>query len=147
MKSLLILVFCLLPLAAQGKVYGRCELAAAMKQLGLDNYWGYSLGNWVCAAKYESDFNTQAMNRNGDGSTDYGVLQINSYWWCDDGRTPGARNLCRIPCSALLSSDITASVNCAKKIVRDGNGMNAWVAWRNRCKGTDVSAWIKGCRL
>lgn len=45
MKALLTLVFCLLPLAAQGKVYSRCELAAAMKRLGLDNYRGYSLGN------------------------------------------------------------------------------------------------------
>lgn len=101
----------------------------------------------VCAAKFESNFNTQATNRNTDGSTDYGILQINSRWWCNDGRTPGSRNLCNIPCSALLSSDITASVNCAKKIVSDVHGMNAWVAWRNRCKGTDVNAWIRGCRL
>ncbi|POI25727.1 hypothetical protein CIB84_010523 [Bambusicola thoracicus] len=132
MRSLLILVLCFLPLAALGKVYGRCELAASMKQHGLDKFRGYSLGNWVCAAKFESNFNTQAINRNTDGSTDYGILQINSRWWCKD---------------ALLSSDITASVNCAKKIVSSGNGMNAWVAWRNRCKGTDVQAWIRGCRL
>ncbi|XP_040409018.1 lysozyme C [Cygnus olor] len=147
MKAVLTLVFCLLPLAAQGKVYERCELAAAMKRLGLDKYRGYSLGNWVCAAKYESNFNTQATNRNTDGSTDYGILQINSRWWCDDGKTPRAKNLCGIPCSALLRSDITQTVKCAKKIVSDGNGMNAWVAWRNRCKGTDVSRWIRGCRL
>ncbi|XP_072191181.1 lysozyme C [Excalfactoria chinensis] len=147
MRSLLLLVLCFLPLAALGKVYGRCELAATMKRLGLDNFRGYSLGNWVCAAKFESNFNTQATNRNTDGSTDYGILQINSRWWCNDGKTSGSRNLCNIPCSALLSSDITASVNCAKKIVSDGNGMNAWVAWRNRCKGTDVREWIRGCRL
>ncbi|NWZ21155.1 LYSC1 protein, partial [Asarcornis scutulata] len=147
MKALLTLVFCLLPLAAQGKVYERCELAAAMKRLGLDNYRGYSLGNWVCAANYESSFNTQATNRNTDGSTDYGILQINSRWWCDDGKTPRAKNACGIPCSVLLRSDITEAVRCAKRIVRDPNGMNAWVAWRNRCKGTDVSRWIRGCRL
>ncbi|NXL95656.1 LYSC protein, partial [Alectura lathami] len=147
MKSLLTLVFCLLPLAVPGKVYNRCELAAAMKRLGLDNYRGYSLGNWVCTAKYESNFNTQATNRNTDGSTDYGILQINSRWWCDDGKTPGTKNVCRTSCSALLSSDITASVKCAKRIVSDGNGMNAWVAWRKHCKGTDVSVWTRGCKL
>nr|pir lysozyme homolog AT-2, bone - rat (fragments) [Rattus norvegicus] len=27
---------------------------------------------------FESNFNTQATNRNTDGSTDYGILQINS---------------------------------------------------------------------
>ncbi|XP_062423681.1 lysozyme C [Rhea pennata] len=147
MKSLLILGFCLLPLVAQGKIYERCELAAAMKRLGLDNYRGYSLGHWVCAAKFESGFNTAAINRNRDGSSDYGILQINSRWWCNDGRTSRARNGCKIPCSALLSSDITASVNCAKKVVSDKNGMNAWYAWRNHCKGRDVSQWIRGCRL
>ncbi|NXA33732.1 LYSC protein, partial [Eudromia elegans] len=147
MKLLLILAFCLLPLVAQGKIYERCELAAAMKRLGLHNFRGYSLGNWVCAAKYESSFNTGAVNRNRDGSSDYGILQINSRWWCNDGRTSGAKNICKISCNALLSSDITASVNCAKKIVSDKNGMNAWVAWRKYCKGRDVSQWVRGCRL
>ncbi|NXG31036.1 LYSC protein, partial [Dromaius novaehollandiae] len=147
MKFFLILGFCLLPLIAQGKVFQRCELAAAMKKHGLSNYRGYSLGHWVCAAKYESNFNTAAINRNRDGSSDYGILQINSRWWCNDGRTSGAKNLCKISCSALLSSDITASVNCAKRVVSDKNGMNAWVAWRNHCKGRDVSQWIRGCRV
>ncbi|XP_009575886.1 PREDICTED: uncharacterized protein LOC104076660, partial [Fulmarus glacialis] len=36
-KSWLLLPFCLLPLAAQGKVYERCELAAAVKRLGPNN--------------------------------------------------------------------------------------------------------------
>lgn len=57
----------------------------------------------VCAANYESSFNTQATNRNTDGSTDYGILQINSRWWCNDGKTPRAKNACGIPCSGELS--------------------------------------------
>nr|P00707.1 RecName: Full=Lysozyme C; AltName: Full=1,4-beta-N-acetylmuramidase C [Ortalis vetula] len=129
------------------KIYKRCELAAAMKRYGLDNYRGYSLGNWVCAARYESNYNTQATNRNSNGSTDYGILQINSRWWCNDGRTPGTKNLCHISCSALMGADIAPSVRCAKRIVSDGDGMNAWVAWRKHCKGTDVSTWIKDCKL
>ncbi|NXD07693.1 LYSC protein, partial [Nothocercus nigrocapillus] len=147
MKLLLILGFCLLPLVAPGKVYTRCELAAAMKKLGLDNFRGYSLGNWVCAAKYESNFNTGAINRNSDGSSDYGILQINSRWWCNDGRTSRAKNACNISCQALLSSDISATVKCAKRVVSDKNGMDAWVAWRKYCKGKDVSQWVRGCRL
>ncbi|TFK11321.1 Lysozyme C [Platysternon megacephalum] len=104
MKALLILGLLLLPLAAHGKVYERCELARAMKRLGLDGYRGYSLGHWVCTARYESDFNTSAMNYNpGDQSTDYGILQINSRWWCNDGKTPRAKNACGIQCSDLSS--------------------------------------------
>ncbi|CAM4474108.1 unnamed protein product, partial [Caretta caretta] len=34
----------LLPVAARGKICERCELARAMKRLGLDGCPGYSLG-------------------------------------------------------------------------------------------------------
>ncbi|XP_067420145.1 lysozyme C-like isoform X1 [Emydura macquarii macquarii] len=148
MKALLILGLFLLPLAADGKIYERCELARAMKRLGLDGYRGYSLGHWVCTARYESNFNTRAMNYNiPSRSTDYGILQINSRWWCNDGRTPKAKNGCRIQCRALLAADITASVNCAKKIVHASNGMGAWVAWKKYCKGRYVTRWTRGCKL
>ncbi|XP_077325279.1 lysozyme C [Lithobates pipiens] len=131
-----------------GKQYERCELAKAMKNLGLDGYRGYSLPNWVCTAFYESSFNTNSVNFNpGDNSTDYGILQINSRWWCNDYKTPRAHNACNIDCSALLSNDISLSVQCAKRVVRDPNGMNAWVGWRNHCKGKDLSPWIQGCGL
>lgn len=54
----------------------------------------------VCLAQHESNFNTGATNYNpGDQSTDYGIFQINSRYWCDDGKTPGAVNACGIPCS------------------------------------------------
>uniref|UniRef100_A0A8C3HHK3 lysozyme n=1 Tax=Chrysemys picta bellii TaxID=8478 RepID=A0A8C3HHK3_CHRPI len=54
----------------------------------------------VCTAKYESNFNTGATNYNrGDKSTDYGIFQINSRWWCNDGKTPKAKNACGIRCS------------------------------------------------
>ncbi|XP_040199969.1 lysozyme C [Rana temporaria] len=130
------------------KQYERCELAKAMKILGLDGYRGYSLPNWVCTAFYESSFNTNSVNFNpGDNSTDYGIIQINSHWWCNDYKTPRAHNACNIDCSALLSNDISSSVKCAKRVVRDPNGMNAWVGWRNHCKGKDLSAWIQGCGL
>ncbi|XP_059582062.1 lysozyme C [Alligator mississippiensis] len=102
----------------------------------------------VCTARYESNYNTSAMNYNpGDRSTDYGILQINSRWWCNDGKTPRAKNVCRIQCTELLQPDITVAVNCAKRIVRDPQGMSAWVAWRNHCKGTDVSRFIRDCKL
>ncbi|XP_072006777.1 lysozyme C [Engystomops pustulosus] len=133
---------------ASGKKYEKCELAKAMKIKGLDGFKGYSLPNWVCTAFYESSFNTGSKNFNrGDNSTDYGILQINSRWWCNDFKTPRAKNACKINCQELLSDDITESVKCAKRVVSDPNGMNAWVAWRNHCKGRDLSEWIRGCKL
>lgn len=54
----------------------------------------------VCLAKWESSYNTRATNYNpGSRSTDYGIFQINSRYWCNDGKTPRAVNACRIPCS------------------------------------------------
>uniref|UniRef100_A0A7M4EH97 lysozyme n=1 Tax=Crocodylus porosus TaxID=8502 RepID=A0A7M4EH97_CROPO len=139
MKALIFLELFLLPLAAHGKIYERCELAAAMKRLGLANIPGYTLGDWVCTAKYESNFNTDAVNYNpGDRSTDYGILQINSHWWCDDGKTPGAKNVCRIQCRGDTMKGIFLS-----SILRLSPG----VAWRNHCKGTDVSRFIRDCKL
>lgn len=42
----------------------------------------------MCLARWESSYNTQATNYNsGDRSTDYGIFQINSHWWCNDGKT------------------------------------------------------------
>ncbi|KAM4749621.1 lysozyme C [Rhinophrynus dorsalis] len=148
--AILILAGILLGLAvfANGKTFERCELAGAMKKMGLDGFKGYSLANWVCTAFYESSFNTAQTNFNkGDNSTDYGILQINSRWWCYDGKTPRSHNACNISCYALLTDDITQSVKCAKRVVSDPQGMSAWVAWRNHCKGRDLSQWLKDCKL
>ncbi|KAF7482042.1 Hypothetical predicted protein [Marmota monax] len=100
MKAFLILGLLLLSVIVQGKVYERCELARTLKRLGMDGYRGISLANWVCLAKWESSYNTRATNYNpGSGSTDYGIFQINSRYWCNDGKTPRAVNACGISCS------------------------------------------------
>uniref|UniRef100_A0A8D2D799 lysozyme n=1 Tax=Sciurus vulgaris TaxID=55149 RepID=A0A8D2D799_SCIVU len=100
MKAFLILGLLLLSVLAQGKVYDRCELARTLKRLGMDGYRGISLANWMCLAKWESGYNTRATNYNrGDQSTDYGIFQINSRYWCNDGKTPRAVNACGISCN------------------------------------------------
>ena len=111
----------------------------------MDGYYGISLANWVCLSKWESSYNTRAINRNTDGSTDYGIFQINSRWWCDNG-TPTS-NACRIRCSELLTDDIIVAINCAKRVVRDPNGIAAWVGWVSHCKGRDLSPSLAGCGL
>ncbi|XP_036615875.1 lysozyme C [Trichosurus vulpecula] len=147
MKVLFLLGFIFFSMAAHGKRMERCEFARRIKQLHLDGYHQISLANWVCLAQWESGFDTKATNYNpGDQSTDYGILQINSHYWCDDGKTPHAANECKVRCSELQEDDLVKAVNCAKKIV-DQQGIRAWVAWRNKCEGKDLSKYLEGCHL
>ncbi|XP_076967494.1 lysozyme C-like [Tamandua tetradactyla] len=146
MKALLVLGLLLLSATVQGKIYERCEFARALKARGMDGFRGISLPNWVCLARWESGYNTRAVNYNrGDRSTDYGIFQINSRYWCNDGKTPGAVNACGIPCSALLQDDISQAVACAKRVVSDPQGIRAWVAWRSRCQNQDLTPYVRGC--
>ncbi|XP_062409475.1 lysozyme C II-like [Sardina pilchardus] len=140
-------VLLLLVAVASAKVYDHCELAKTLKAAGMDGYRGVSLADWVCLSRWESSYNTQATNVNTDGSTDYGIFQINSKWWCNDGKTPRAKNACNINCSALLTDNIQTAITCAKRVVRDPNGIRAWVAWRNHCQGQDLTQYLAGCRL
>ncbi|KAL0963181.1 hypothetical protein UPYG_G00350780 [Umbra pygmaea] len=142
MRALVVLLFVAV---ASAKVVDRCDLARKLKAAGMDGYRGNSLPNWVCLAKWESDYNTQATNHNTDGSTDYGIFQINSYWWCNDGKTSRAKNGCGISCSDLMSDDLTVAINCAKRVVRDPNGIGAWVAWRKYCENRDLQSYVQGC--
>ncbi|KAG5272687.1 hypothetical protein AALO_G00168260 [Alosa alosa] len=140
-------VLLLLVAVASAKVYDHCELARTLKAAGMDGYRGVSLADWVCLSKWESSYNTQATNKNTDGSTDYGIFQINSKWWCNDGKTPRAKNACNINCDALLTDNIQTAITCAKRVVRDPNGIRAWVAWRNHCQGQDLTPYLAGCKL
>uniref|UniRef100_A0A8C4Y6T3 lysozyme n=1 Tax=Gopherus evgoodei TaxID=1825980 RepID=A0A8C4Y6T3_9SAUR len=100
MKALVLLTLlgCLVP-GGLGMYYTRCQLAQTLQQLGLDGYMGYSLANWVCMAAHESSYNTQATHYNSwDGSTDFGIFQINSRYWCQNGDEYSS-NICQIPCS------------------------------------------------
>ncbi|XP_037052641.1 putative lysozyme C-2 [Peromyscus leucopus] len=100
MKALLSLGLLLLSVTVQAKVYKHCELVTLLKSHGMDGYRGLNMTNWVCLAQHESSLNTRAINYNHeDQSTNYGIFQINSRYWCNDDKTPRAVNACGIPCS------------------------------------------------
>nr|AFM89614.1 lysozyme variant [Callorhinchus milii] len=149
MKTLFVLS--LLFLVASAKIYDRCVLARQLKAAGLDGFRGYSLPNWICMVQHESSYNTRAINENRRQgrvvSTDYGLFQINSRYWCDDGRTPGTSNTCRINCSAFLNDDITDDIRCVKGVVSDPNGMAAWYGWRDHCRGRNLQSYVQGCNV
>uniref|UniRef100_A0A8C1X1G6 lysozyme n=1 Tax=Cyprinus carpio TaxID=7962 RepID=A0A8C1X1G6_CYPCA len=95
-----IAVLCLMWLCScESRRLGRCDVARIFKQEGLDGFEGFSLGNYVCTAYWESKFKTHKV-RSADTGKDYGIFQINSFKWCEDG-TPGGKNLCKMPCSDL----------------------------------------------
>uniref|UniRef100_A0A665TNP4 lysozyme n=1 Tax=Echeneis naucrates TaxID=173247 RepID=A0A665TNP4_ECHNA len=140
MKSLVFFVFVAL---ASARHYERCEWARILKSNGMDDYQRISLADWVCLTTHESSLNTRAINHNSDGSTDYGIFQINSRWWCDNGKRTA--NGCNISCNELLSDNVRVAIDCAKRVVRDPRGIRAWVAWENRCEGRDLSQYLRGC--
>ncbi|XP_037549110.1 lysozyme C isoform X2 [Nematolebias whitei] len=140
------LVFALLLVAgANGKVFERCDWARTLKEHGMDGYKGVSLANWVCLTKWESSYNTEAVNHNSDGSTDFGIFQINSQW-CKEGHSISS-NACNLGCSELLADNVDKAINCAKRVVQDPAGVSAWVAWRVHCKNQDLNPYLDGCHL
>nr|ACD11871.1 hypothetical protein [Isometrus maculatus] len=143
MKSLLFL-FILSPFwcCCRAKIYDKCELARDLiNKFGFDRG---TIGDWICLVKYESSFDTGVRGGpNSDGSYDHGLFQINDRYWC---APPGPNNECGVTCDALRSDDITEAVKCVKKIFRIHN-FEAWVAWKNRCRNTDVSQYVKDCNL
>ncbi|XDB50286.1 hypothetical protein AB1E18_003854 [Capra hircus] len=139
-RAVLILGLLLLSVTVQGKKFQRCELARTLKKLGLDGYKGVSLANWLCLTKWESSYNTKATNYNPSSeNTDYGIFQINSKWWCNDGKTPKAVDGCHVSRSAT-------AVACAKKIASE-QGITVWVAGKSHCRDHDISSYVEGCTL
>ncbi|XP_028317847.1 lysozyme C-like [Gouania willdenowi] len=139
------LVFLLLVSVASAKVFERCEWARVLKNNEMDGYEGVSLAVWVCLSKWESDYNTEFTKLNSGSSIEYGIFQINSRYWCSNGRSP--YNKCNIDCSELLTDDVTVAINCAKRVVRDPNGIRAWVAWKEHCENRDLSSYVAGCEV
>uniref|UniRef100_A0ABI7XGW6 Glycosyl hydrolases family 22 (GH22) domain-containing protein n=1 Tax=Felis catus TaxID=9685 RepID=A0ABI7XGW6_FELCA len=100
----------------------------------------------ICMAYYESHYNTTAQTQLEDGSTDYGIFQINSFTWCRHAKLQ-EKNHCHVACSALLTDDLTDAIICAKKIAKETEGMNYWQGWKKHCEGKDLSEWKKGCEV
>ncbi|XP_004871981.2 sperm acrosome-associated protein 5 isoform X2 [Heterocephalus glaber] len=119
------------------KIFEHCELAKKLEKAGLNSYKGYSIRDWLCMAHYKSGFDTSFVDHNPDGSSEYGIFQLNSAW-CDNGITP-TKNFCHMDCQDLLNHHILDDITCAKLIVYSKNSMNAWDSWSQHCSGHDLS--------
>jgi lipocalin len=101
-----------------------CQVASYLRKSGFPEY---SVPTMVCTSKYESSYNCDATNKNTDGSTDYGLMQINSYWWCS-GDSLSKYNSCGISCSSLLNCQ--TNTNCAYTVWKQ-QGYTAWYGYKN----------------
>lgn len=123
------------------KRYERCELARELKER--HKLPANQIATWVCIVKYESNYNTDARNKD---SGDHGLFQISQLFWCSP---PGEGRACNRACKDFRDEDITDDVACIKRIYREhqrlsGDGFNAWVAYQHYCRG-DVSHYTENC--
>uniref|UniRef100_A0A240PP26 Glycosyl hydrolases family 22 (GH22) domain-containing protein n=1 Tax=Anopheles atroparvus TaxID=41427 RepID=A0A240PP26_ANOAO len=130
MRSLFAIVFAIAVGCAvvDGKTFTKCELAKLLSENGISKA---SIPDWICLVQNESAFSTSATNKNKNGSTDYGLFQINNKFWCDSSY---GTNDCKIACSSLINDDITDDIKCAK-LVHKRHGFNGWYGWKNHCNG------------
>jgi len=79
-----------------------------------------AIGPMVCTAKYESDWYDRASNHNRNGTTDYGLFQINSIHLHDSG----------CPSTTAALYDPATNVRCAHAVWKS-QGINAWYGYQH----------------
>lgn len=93
------------------------------------NRYSVPIGLLYAIARVESNFNPSAINRNTNGSTDYGIMQINSRWFSalekDFGILP--RHVVRDTCTNINVGAWILATNFWQK-GRDWNSVGAYNA-------------------
>ncbi|TMW47189.1 hypothetical protein DOY81_007729 [Sarcophaga bullata] len=89
----------------------------------------YPMARWTCIAEHESGYNTKAVgSMNYNGSRDYGIFQINNYYWCSPPSGAFSYDECHIKCDDFLVDSIEPAVKCARLVLRQ-QGWSAWSTW------------------
>ena len=93
------------------------EAATLIRQAGFPES---VVGKMLCTIKYESNFYERASNKNRNGSSDYGLFQVNSLHI-------GGTNGCPSSSSALYNA--ATNTKCALAIYKS-QGINAWYGYK-----------------
>ncbi|CAB3235684.1 unnamed protein product [Arctia plantaginis] len=129
MARLALLIFLCFISTSLAKTFSKCELVYELRRQGFPEHLMKDL---VCLIGESSSYRTHVIGGpDPDGSYNYGLFQINNFYWCSSGPYPG--NICNVRCEDLRSDDITVASNCAK-IILNTRGLQAWVAWEKFCK-------------
>lgn len=135
-RLLLVLLATAVLSGAEAVVFSRCGLANELSARGF-----LDLPNWVCLVEAESSRDTSAIGPpNSDGSQDFGLFQINNYYWCGMG-APGGD--CNVDCYALTDDSIVDDSACAK-LIYGRHGFSAWYGWQRECDGQTLPD-LSGC--
>lgn len=119
----------------ESRILKPCELVRELRRLKVP---ANQIATWVCIAKYESRFNTEAIGHlNKDGSGDHGLFQLNDRYWCS---LPGMPERgCKVTCAQLRVASVAPSMRCARKVFAEtqrlrGNGFAGWTTYEQHCK-------------
>lgn len=70
---------------------------------------------WMCILDEESDFTSDAVVLNSNGTLSYGLFQIPEGYWCTYGR-PSVSG-CRKDCRSFVDKDWRNDLDCVKRII------------------------------
>ena len=99
-----------------GRRLSEREAATLMRQAGFPSN---VIGKMLCTIKYESNFYERASNKNRNGSSDYGLFQVNSLHYGDSG----------CPSNSTGLYDAARNTKCALAIY-ESQGSNAWYGYK-----------------
>jgi|GEM_PF-2348589 len=100
-----------------GRRLSQTEAATLIRQAGFPES---VVGKMLCTIKYESSFYERASNKNRNGSSDYGLFQVNSLHI-------GGTNGC--PSSSAGLYNAATNTKCALAIYKS-QGINAWYGYK-----------------
>lgn len=130
---------------ADAKVYGRCDLAKALRTKGVALK---DVPTWVCISEKLSSIDTATAtdpDNDVDGTVYHGLFLISEKWWCNRGSLG-----CGVTCDNMKRS-LESNIDCAKKVFVEtkrlkGNGFRAWAAYED-CKEDDpnTQTYIETC--
>lgn len=116
----------------EGRIFDRCELARELREK--QNIPVEKVGNWVCLARFASDYTTSHSN-----DEHRGIFLIHKSW-CD-----GSAIGCDITCDKLLDDDISDDVTCMKQIHTELGYFIGGTIYKERNCGERASEFVEGC--
>lgn len=115
-------------------VYDSCELANELVQV--HEFQSEEIDKWICLVYAESSFMTDAVGplSKKDKSKDFGLFQINSFYWCNssDTKLSSEFNICNEECENYLDDDLSDDLRCVR-LIFSIHGFKAWRGYYENC--------------